>query len=110
MIKTEKALTKTDLDIIHAAIARLRAHVMAVVFGFSGGTLLFLITIWLVIRGPAAPGEPVGPHLELLSQYFPGFEVSWVGSLIGFVYGALTGAVIGWVIAFVYNAIVDRRL
>jgi hypothetical protein len=108
MIKT--ALTKADLDIIHSAIARLRAHIMALVFGIIGGVFLFLVTIWLVIRGPTGPKATVGPHLELLNNYFPGYEVSVLGSFIGFFYGALTGAVVGWVIAFVYNAIADKRL
>ena len=109
MIKTEKTISVTELDAIHKAIARLRADVMSLVFGIIGGALLFLLTIWLVVRGPT-DGQMVGPHLELLNQYFPGYEVTVLGSFIGLFYGAITGAVIGWVIAFVYNTVAEKRL
>ena len=109
MIKTEETFSNTELDAIHNAIARLRADVMSLVFGIIGGTLLFLVTIWLVVRGPTDGQPTVGPHLELLNHYFPGYEVTVLGSFIGLFYGALTGAVIGWIIAFVYNAVADKR-
>jgi hypothetical protein len=109
MIKTETTFSVTELDAIHKAIARLRADVMSLVFGIIGGVLLFLLTIWLVVRGPTG-GQTVGPHLELLNQYFPGYEVTVLGSFIGLFYGAITGAVIGWVISFVYNTVAENRL
>ena len=109
MIKTEKAFSVTELDAIHKAIARLRADVMSLVFGIIGGVLLFLVTIWLVVRGPDT-GQTVGPHLQLLNNYFPGYEVTVLGSFIGLFYGAITGAVIGWIIAFIYNSVAEQRL
>ena len=109
MINSEKTFSEADLDAIHYAIARLRAGVMSVVFGIIGGTLLFLITIWLVIHGPTDGQATVGPHLGLLNHYFPGYEVSVLGSFIGLLYGALTGAIVGWVIAFVYNTVAEKR-
>jgi hypothetical protein len=110
MIKTKISFSKTELDTIHRAIARLRAGVMSLVFGIIGGTLLFLVTIWLVILGPTGGHTTVGTHLGLLNHYFPGYEVTVLGSFIGFFYGALTGAVIGWILAFVYNVVADKRL
>jgi hypothetical protein len=92
-------------ELLHATAARLRASVMAVVFGLMGGTGLFVATLWLVVRG----GETVGPHLGLLGQYFPGYTVTWAGCFIGFGYGAVTGAVTGWSVAWLYNRIADRR-
>lgn len=90
---------------LQRAVARLRASVMAVTFGLAGGATLFVATAWLLIRG----GEPVGPHLALLNNFFPGYSVTWLGAPIGFFYGALVGAVAGWILARVYNAIADRR-
>ena len=58
-----------------------------------------------MIRG----GPDVGKHLSLLRNYFPGFEVTWAGGLVGFCYGALVGAVIGWCIASIYNRLADNR-
>ena len=94
---------------IDRAIARLRASVMAVVFGLLGGAALFVATIWLVIRGPAPGATNVGLTLGLLNNYFPGFEVTWLGSLLGLFYGALTGALIGWAIALIYNLVAAKR-
>jgi ribose/xylose/arabinose/galactoside ABC-type transport system permease subunit len=67
--------------------------------------LVFLATAWLLIRG----GQVVGPHLALLSNYFPGYHVSWPGALVGLVYGAMCGAVAGWSVAWVYNLVVAVR-
>ena len=94
-----------EWELLQKAIARLRASVMAVVFGLVGGTGLFVATVWLVVRG----GADVGLHLGLLSNYIPGYTVTWTGSLIGFAYGVVIGAVIGGSIAWLYNRIVDRR-
>jgi hypothetical protein len=94
---------------IQHAIVRLRASVMSVVFALTGGTFFFLITIWLVLRGPAPGQTRVGPTLGLLRYYFPGYEVSLWGSFVGFFYGALTGALVGWVIAIIYNAVALYR-
>ena len=104
-----KQLSAEELRSISHAIARLRASVMSIVFGLLAGTALFVATLWLVLRGPAPGSTEVGPTLGLLNNYFPGYEVSVLGSLIGFFYGALSGALVGWVIAFVYNVVVDKR-
>ena len=99
------ARQELELQLLTAAIARLRASVMAVVFGLTGGTGLFVATAWLLVRG----GSPMGPHLSLLDNYFPGYSVSWLGSVVGFFYGAASGAVMGWVLAWIYNHISGRR-
>lgn len=103
---TGDQLGPQDWAIIEAAIARLRASVMALVFGMVGGTGILVATLWLVIRG----GDPVGPHLGLLSNYFPGYSVTLTGSLVGFCYGALVGALVGWSVAWIYNLIADARI
>jgi hypothetical protein len=90
---------------LSAAVARIQAGVMALVFGLIGGLGIFLMTVWLLIKG----GERVGPHLGLLSHYFIGYSVSWTGSIIGFFYGALIGGIIGWAIGRIYNRIVAIR-
>lgn len=87
------------------AVARIHAAVLALVFGLMGGFGLFVMTAWLLIKG----GTHVGPHLQLLGQYFIGYSVSWGGSVIGFFYGALVGAAAGWVIGKIYNRIVNLR-
>jgi hypothetical protein len=59
----------------------------------------------LVIKG----GPNVGQNLSLLRAYYPGYSVTWFGSLVGFCYGALTGAVVGWLVASLYNILANWR-
>lgn len=94
---------------IGQAIARLRASVMAVTFGIAGALALFVATAWLIIQGPAEGQEHIGQTLGLLSNYFPGYGVSWSGAIIGSIYGALCGAVAGFLLANIYNRIVAFR-
>ena len=94
-----------EWDLLHREIARMRASVMALVFGLTGGTGIFLATVWLLLRG----GEVVGPHLGLLANYFPGYSVTWPGAVLGFAYGALSGAVFGGAGAWIYNLVAGRR-
>lgn len=66
--------------------------------GLVGGLLVFLATAFaLLVLG----GDPTG--LELLGEYFYGYEVSWAGALIGFFWGFVTAFVFGWFAAFVRN-------
>ncbi|MAM27576.1 MAG: hypothetical protein CMC13_00990 [Flavobacteriaceae bacterium] len=99
-----------EWKVIGQAIARLRASVMAVTFGIVGGLVLFLATAWLLIIGPTGDSEHVGPTLGLLANFFPGYSVTWSGSVVGLFYGALSGAVAGFVLAFIYNLIVAFRV
>lgn len=96
-----RPLAADEERLIEAAVARMRAGVMAIVFGMVGGLGLFLATAWLLVRG----GEDVGRNLGLLSNYFPGYSVTWAGSLVGLAYGALVGAILGWSLAWIYNRI-----
>ena len=67
---------------------------------------------WLVLKGgPIGPeGEAVvGPHLSLLGQYFMGYQVTFVGSLIGFGYAFVSGFVGGYSVAYLYNWMVILR-
>lgn len=84
------------------AFSKLDRVAFGLSLGITAGVLLFLATWMLVIKG----GAVVGPHLALLSQYFPGYRVTPVGSLLGLVYGFMAGFAAGWLYAFVRNAVV----
>jgi hypothetical protein len=92
---------KSDEELV-SAVLRLNGRVLGIAFGLVGGFIIFVATNWLVIKG----GDVVGPHLGLLSQFFFGYSVSFVGSFIGMAYGFVTGYVSGWIVAWVYNRIV----
>lgn len=90
---------------VSRAVARIHAGVLALVCAILGGVGLFATTAWLLIKG----GSQVGAHLQLLSQYFLGYSVTWTGSIVGFLYGALTGALVGWTLGTVYNVVAGLR-
>jgi hypothetical protein len=96
--------TKRENEICQA-IARIRTNALAVVCALIGGLGLFAMTVWLLIKG----GPHVGKNLQLLSNYFIGYTVTWSGSVVGLFYGALCGGVIGWAVGTTYNSIVNMR-
>ena len=80
-------------------VIRLNRNVLGLTLGILSAGALFLATNILVLKG----GHPIGPHLELLNQFFPGYRVTFAGSLLGAVYGFALGYISGWIIAAVYN-------
>ena len=99
----EKGANETEKLI--GSVLWLNVKVLALVLGLVSGLVVFIATNWLIIKG----GETVGPHLQLLSQYFIGYSVSFGGSLVGFVYGVALGALSGVLLGWIYNRIVLLR-
>ena len=102
---TDHTITSDERQRIESAVARLRAGILAIVFGMVGGTGLFVATAWLLIKG----GPNVGATLGLLGNYLPGYDVTWTGAFVGLVYGAAIGALAGWSLARVYNRLARAR-
>ncbi|MCH7950330.1 MAG: hypothetical protein IH875_07625 [Candidatus Dadabacteria bacterium] len=103
---------RTDEEKLLEAVAVLNAKMLGLILGISFGLVIFIVTIWLVIKGPqlSPSGQYVlGPHLQLLSQFFIGYSVSYIGSIIGFVYGFAVGTISGALIGWIYNRIVILR-
>ncbi len=86
-------------------LARLNARAWGIATGLLFGGGLFIATNVLVLKG----GNPVGPHLGLLSIYFPGYRVTFLGSFVGFVYAFVLGYAVGRVIGEVYNRLAGER-
>jgi hypothetical protein len=105
MTSTDMSNDQRAVDEVSRAIARIQTGVLTIVFAAICGLGLFLITVWLLLKD----GPHVGEHLRLLGNYFPGYSVTWPGSVIGFFYGALVGGVLGWAIGTIYNRIVGIR-
>ena len=90
---------------LFSGVLWLNVKVLGLALGLLFGLALFIATNWLVLKG----GEVVGPHLQLLSQYFIGYRVSFLGSFIGFAYGFAVGTLSGALIGLIYNKIVALR-
>ncbi len=86
-------------DQLDKAVVLLNAKLFGIVLGILLGTGLFLVTNFLVLKG----GEHVGAHLSLLANFFPGYRVTFLGSLIGFCYAFVLGFLMGGMIGSVYN-------
>ena len=96
---------KTLEEVVFTRLLRLNATAQGIVTGLLVGLAVFLATNWLILKG----GRVVGPHLSLLGQYFIGYRVTFVGSLIGFAYAFVLGFVGGYSIAIIYNWFVNIR-
>ena len=101
----ENRSSNSEEQIISQAVLRLNSNVLGIVFGIISALIIFAATNWLVIKG----GDVVGPHLGLLGQFFLGYSVTFLGSLVGAVYAFVIGYLSGWLIGWIYNAIVSLR-
>ena len=95
----------TEDEKLFTGVLLLNAKVVGLVLGILFALGVFMATNWLVIKG----GERVGPHLQLLSQYFIGYKVTFIGSLIGAAYGFALGTLCGALIGWIYNKIASFR-
>jgi hypothetical protein len=101
MAQRERALEQ----IVLSRLLRLNATIQGIVTGLVAGLAVFLATNWLLLKG----GKVVGPHLSLLGQFFIGYRVTFIGSLIGFAYAFVCGFAIAFFFSTLYNWLVDLR-
>ena len=107
-----EAKKDTIEEIVVTRLLRLNAVVQGIVTGIVCGLGLFAATNWLILRGGhfGPEGERIiGPHLSLLSQFFIGYRVTFLGSLVGFGHAFLLGFIIAYAIARIYNWCVDFK-
>jgi hypothetical protein len=91
--------------ILERAVLRLNANILGLVLGIITGLLIFVSTNFLILKG----GTVVGPHLALLSNFFPYYSVTFVGSLVGFFWGLVFGYLAGFVVGSLYNLVVKLK-
>ena len=88
-------------DEVKTTLLRLNARAWGIAVGLLFGSALFLVTIFLVMRG----GRRVGPHLGMLWIFLPGYRVTVGGAFIGFAWAFVIGFAVGSLIGWVYNAL-----
>ena len=99
-------INSTEEERLIHAVVFLNAKILGLILGIIFGLIIFIATNWLVLKG----GSVVGPHLQLLGQFFIGYKVSFAGSIIGFFWGFAVGSLCGTTIGWVYNRIVELRI
>ena len=103
---------QSEEEKLYRAVVVLNSKMLGLILGILFGLAIFLATNWLLLKGGhRTPGGRyvVGPHLQLLSQFFIGYRVSFLGSIIGFLYGFAVGTLSGAAIGWIYNKIADFR-
>lgn len=107
MVKTEKMNNSPapPEEKLFSGVLLLNAKVVGLALGTIFGLGIFVATNWLIIKG----GPRVGPHLILLSQYFIGYRVTFLGSLIGAAYGFAMGTICGALMGWIYNKLAAFR-
>ena len=93
-------LAKVLEEALPRAFPKLDRVALGVSTGSAAAIVLTVATLILVLKG----GETVGPNLQLLSQYFPGFSVTVSGTFLTLLYGFISGFIGGWGFAFLRNA------
>jgi len=101
----DEQLTVEEQRAVRKRIMRIQEQGWGIAFGAISGLALFAATNILVLRG----GPVVGPRLGLLALYFPGYRVTFLGSLIGFVYAFVGGYAVGRGIATIYNRLTEGK-
>ncbi len=91
-----------DEQFVRSTFARLDPVAMGVALGVVCAAALCLGTVILLLKG-APPGQEVGPNLANIGHLLIGYEVTWIGSLIGIAYGGLIGGALGVGFAFLWN-------
>ena len=75
----------------------------ALASGILCGLAVFIVTLVAAGRGI------IGAHISHLSAIYIGYEVSYLGSLIGLVYGFVTGLAGGALFCVIYNGFRTKR-
>ena len=91
--------------LVRMRVRRVSAVEFAVAAGVVAGLAVFVATNWLILKG----GPVVGPHLALLGEFFIGYRVTFLGSLVGCAWAAASGFLLAGTAGWVYNFVANRR-
>lgn len=102
-MSADQLARSADLPVpVALVLARLDPLALGIAIGLVWGLMVWFATVILLLRG----GENVGSNLELLQQYFLGYNVSWTGAIVGFLYAAFLGFVTGCAFALLRNLLI----
>jgi hypothetical protein len=80
---------------------KLNVKAFGVAAGILWGACAFIFGLWGMFYAPA------GAVVAFLGDFYLGYAATFVGSLIGFVWGFLDAGIGGLVGAWLYNRLVD---
>ena len=94
-------LTSQEQQVLTAVVEDSNAKAWAIGLGLTLAIGLFVATNVLVLKG----GPNVGSNLQLLSVYFPGYSVTFAGSVLGAVYAFVLGYLSGRTVIALYRRV-----
>jgi hypothetical protein len=95
----EKSRPQILEQVIAETFSRIDKSAFGIATGCVSGLIVFLATLWLVIKG----GPVASADLDFLGQYFFGYTVTVTGALWGFGHGFLWGFLFGGLFAYFHN-------
>ena len=107
----QEILTEEE-KLLFQGTLRLNPRMIGLIVGLVLGAAIFVATNFLLIKGGithASGKYVVGSHLVLLREFFIGYRVSFLGSIIGFFYGFAIGTLAGATVGWLYNKILEFR-
>lgn len=90
----------TPLERLSLAFAPLHKGAFGAALGVAAAAVVIAVTVIHIVKRPEAP------NVGLLRFYFYGYEVSWLGALIGGFWAFVAGFVAGWFVAFCRNFVI----
>jgi len=84
--------------VLRRTFAPLDAAAFGVAVGLTAAAIVMLLTIFHVVADPID-----APPIELLGQFFYGYDVSWRGALVGGGWALGSGFAAGWTAAVLRN-------
>ncbi len=81
---------------------KLNIKAFALTCGILWGVGLLLITWWIILL------EGATNEITMFGRVYLGYNISPLGSLIGFVWAFVDGIIIGAILAWVYNGLVGK--
>ncbi|GMT42593.1 MAG: hypothetical protein IEMM0002_1004 [bacterium] len=92
----------TGLTIKEITEMKFNIKAMALACGIFWSIAIFLMTWWLIML------EGSGSESLFISRFYVGYDISPVGSVIGFAYGFVDGSISGAIFAWLYNLIAAK--
>lgn len=77
----------------------IRKRALGIAFGTVWGLAMLLGTWWILIIGAK------GDIFSKAGVFYLGYNLSWLGGLIGFIWGFVYGFIAGVIIAWMYNLV-----
>jgi hypothetical protein len=90
---------------LRRAFAPLHKRTLGLASGIVAALAVFAVTAFHIVAAP-----PEAANIQLLAQYFYGYDVTWRGAVIGAWWSFVAAFVAGWFVAFVRNFVLATWL